>query len=120
MNTGRFIIIVSRLSRNQSVYSSYYSNNDNKSQTSVTTAIPQPNTAIIPTSQKLLLDLDHEKIKESIKSKAQGVEIKNISTGLMLAQCYNSDSESDEDGTETKSKSPKIGLYILYARNEWP
>lgn len=72
--------------------------------------VPQPTTSILPTSQKLLLDLDHEKMKATIRSKAEGVEIMKISTGLMLAQCYNTDSESDEDRTEVKSKSPKIGM----------
>lgn len=91
----------------------FYINSDystsERTQSPVTT-IPQPTTAILPTSQKLQLDLDQEKIKATIQSKAEGVEINKISTGLMLAQCYNSDSESeDDDGSEAKDKMPKIG-----------
>lgn len=94
---------------NYSIHSSYYSSNDNKSESSMNATVPLPTTAILPTAQKLLLDLDHEKLKATIQSKAEGVEIKKISTGLMLAQCYNSDSESDDDGTDVQSKMPKIG-----------
>lgn len=72
-------------------------------------ATPQPNTAILPTSQKLQLDLDHEKIKATIQSKAEGVEINKISTGLMLAQCYSDSESDDDDGTDEKNKMPKIG-----------
>lgn len=91
-------------------YSSYYSNDSKTEPASKSAAaVPLPTTAILPTAQKLLLDLDHEKLKATIQSKAEGVEIKKISTGLMLAQCYNSDSESDDDGTDVNSKMPKIG-----------
>ncbi|XP_037031470.1 protein suppressor of white apricot isoform X2 [Bradysia coprophila] len=87
--------------------------NNERTQSPVTVTVPQPTTAILPMSQKLLLDLDHEKIKATIQSKAEGVEINKISTGLMLAQCYNSDSESDDDdGSEAKDKMPKIDFPI--------
>ncbi|XP_037031461.1 protein suppressor of white apricot isoform X1 [Bradysia coprophila] len=87
--------------------------NSERTQSPVTVTVPQPTTAILPMSQKLLLDLDHEKIKATIQSKAEGVEINKISTGLMLAQCYNSDSESDDDdGSEAKDKMPKIDFPI--------
>lgn len=86
---------------------SYSSNDRTESPTNAT--VPLPTTAILPTSKKLQLDLAHEKIKASIQSKAEGVEINKISTGLMLAQCYNSESESDDDGSEGKPKMPKLG-----------
>lgn len=58
-------------------------------------------------------------MKASIQSKAEGVEINKISTGLMLAQCYNSDSESEDDGSEeTKTKMPKIGQLFLLLCSE--
>ncbi|GAB0089808.1 hypothetical protein DMENIID0001_044250 [Sergentomyia squamirostris] len=41
--------------------------------------------------------------KVDFKRKAESVEVKKISTGLMLAQCYNSDSESDEDSNSQNS-----------------
>ncbi|KAG4070652.1 hypothetical protein HA402_013572 [Bradysia odoriphaga] len=93
-----------------------YDYNSERTQSPVTVTVPQPTTAILPTSQKLQLDLDHEKIKATIQSKAEGVEINKISTGLMLAQCYNSDSESDDDddGSEAKDKMPKIGLSFSF------
>ncbi|KAJ6634763.1 Protein suppressor of white apricot [Pseudolycoriella hygida] len=89
-----------------------YSSGETTTQAPVTPIVPQPTAAILPTSEKLMLDLNHEKIKATIQSKAQGVEINKISTGLMLAQCYNSDSESDDDGTDASNKMPKIEFPI--------
>ncbi|XP_055693499.1 protein suppressor of white apricot isoform X2 [Lutzomyia longipalpis] len=44
---------------------------------------------------------DNERV--DFKRKAESVEVKKISTGLMLAQCYNSDSEEDEDSNSGNS-----------------
>lgn len=44
---------------------------------------------------------DNEKV--DFRRKAESVEVKKISTGLMLAQCYNSESESDDDSNSRNS-----------------
>lgn len=57
--------------------------------------------------------LENEKIMASIKSLADGVAVKKISTGLMLAQCYNSDTDSendDEDENSNGSRSMKLSM----------
>lgn len=56
--------------------------------------------------------IDPEKAAKTLKSIASGdgVEVKTISTGLLLAQYYNSDSETDhdeEDGDAAKSEPAK-------------
>lgn len=59
--------------------------------------------------------LENEKIMASIKSLADGVAVKKISAGLMLAQCYNSetDSENDDDGENSNgSRGMKLGMFI--------
>ncbi|XP_059622143.1 protein suppressor of white apricot isoform X2 [Phlebotomus argentipes] len=44
---------------------------------------------------------DNERVE--FRRKAESVEVRKISTGLMLAQCYNSESESDEDSNSRNS-----------------
>lgn len=53
---------------------------------------------------------DSQELKEKVsvakpivdfKHKSNSVEVKKISSGLMLAQCYNSDSNDEEDGSDT-------------------
>lgn len=44
---------------------------------------------------------DNERV--DFRRKAESVEVKKISTGLMLAQCYNSDTEDDEDSNSGNS-----------------
>lgn len=57
--------------------------------------------------------LENEKIMASIKSLADGVAVKKISTGLMLAQCYNSDTDSengDDDENSNSSRGMKLSM----------
>lgn len=68
-------------------YSAYFGSNTN---TSSGTNTPIP-----------IIDIDTEKLAKNLKSiGSDGVEVKALSTGLMLAQYYNSDSETEQEDEE--------------------
>lgn len=69
-------------------YSAFYSSNTNTSSGA--------STPVLPESPALLID--PEKIAKTFKTiGTDGVQVKSLSTGLMLAQYYNSDSETENE-----------------------
>lgn len=77
-------------------YSAFYSSNTNTSSGTSTPVLPEPPTLLI----------DREKMAKTMKTIGKdGVEVKAMSTGLMLAQYYNSDSETENEDDEDESES---------------
>lgn len=74
-------------------YSAYMSTHTN-----VSSGTNTPNPLSAGTNDQPPSLVDHEKLAKSLQSVAKdGVVVKAMSTGLMLAQYYNSDSETDHD-----------------------
>lgn len=87
-------------------YSAYFGSNTN---TSSGASTPTPTTFNAKETAPPLL-IDHEKLAKKLKTVADsGVEVKTMSSALLLAQYYNSDSDSDNgDGEDEGTDATKI------------
>lgn len=85
-------------------YSAYYSSNTNTS-SGTSTPIPVRNNYDQPLVPAII---DQEKVANKLKTISKdGVVVKAMSTGLMLAQYYNSDSDTDHDEENDKDENDK-------------
>lgn len=53
---------------------------------------------------------ENENTKPIVSSMVDGVAVKKISTGLMLAQSYNSDSDTDQENDGNSNKELNLGI----------
>lgn len=77
-------------------YSAYYGSNTN---TSSGASTPTP-AALGGKGTVALALIDSEKVTTKLKTIATGVEVKTMSSGLLLAQYYNSDSDTENEEDE--------------------